>query len=181
MNKNEFNSGPSSVTTSSSAPAASDSSKSAKPALTESQFLAEQASAAQEAMQRTWADIKHTLGHSADVRAWTKKYPWLATATAVAAGVATGYALTPRDKNEFQEMWEAVKDKLTPSAPDAEEVAASTNNPPAPSILSTILKEAIKLAGPLVTSYVAAATGGAAGSNNGHADGAEASSTPNPS
>jgi hypothetical protein len=181
MNKNEPNSGSSSVTTSSSAPAAPDKKAPSKPTLTEAQYLADQAAAAQEAMQRTWADIKHSLGHSADVRAWAKKYPWIATATAVAAGVATGYVLTPRDKNEFYEMWESLKDKLTPTAPDAEEVAATTNNPPPPSLFSTLLKEAIKLAGPLVSGYVAAATGVSSPSNNGNGAAPDPSSTPNPS
>lgn len=143
------------ATTSSSGPA-SDGKHS--PALTESQYLAQQADKAQEAMRHTLEDLKHTLTSSADVRLWTKKYPWIATATALAAGVAAGYALTPRDKDEVREMWEKLKDTMTSAKAEAT-TTAGTPPPATPqaSILGSILKEAIKMAGPLLASFVASA------------------------
>ena len=124
-----------------------------KPAsLSEADFLAKQAADASAAMRNAWADLKRTLVHSADVRAWAQKYPWLTTGAAVAVGVVAGYALTPRDRDEVREMWESFKDKLA----GVKEEAAKEPAPPRPSMLSTLMREAIKVAGPLLTTLVAA-------------------------
>ena len=129
------------------------------PGLSESQFLDKQVEDAKLAMAHTWADLKHSLSRNADVRLWTKQYPWIATGTAVVAGLAAGYALTPRDRDEAQEMWEKFKAKLA-SAPKETAAQAGAAAQPQPSILGSILREAIKLAGPLVASLVAANVAG---------------------
>src|SRR5256885_5718799 len=123
MKVNESSSGSSSAATSTSAQKKADDPQQNKPSgekpkeatgpLSESDYLAKQAEDARLAMATAWADLKHSLANGADVRNWTKQYPWIATSTALAAGVAAGYFLTPRDKDEFQEMWEKLKDKLT--------------------------------------------------------------------
>src|SRR5947209_19940254 len=84
--------------------------KAAPPA--EGDFLAQQAEDAQVAMAAAWTDLKHALASGADIRAWTKRYPWFAAGGALAAGVAAGYLLTPRDKDEAKELWEKLKAKL---------------------------------------------------------------------
>lgn len=130
------------------------------PPISESAYLAHQARAAQDAMRHSLEGLKHSLTSAADVRLWTKQYPWIATATALAAGAAAGYALTPRDRDEFREMWEKLKEKMAsvPSSGGAGAGAPPQAASPQSSILGSILREAIKLAGPLVATAVAAAS-----------------------
>src|SRR5438270_4428503 len=70
----------------------------------EADYLAQQAADAQLAMAQAWEDLKHSLSTGVDVKQWTARYPWIATGTALAAGVAAGYLLTPRDRDEAAEM-----------------------------------------------------------------------------
>src|SRR5438270_3385201 len=79
----------------------------------EADYLAKQAADAQAAMARAFEDLKHSFAAGADVKQWTSRYPWIATGTALAAGVAAGYLLTPRDRDEAAEMWEKLKEKLS--------------------------------------------------------------------
>jgi hypothetical protein len=141
--------------------------------LSEQEFLAKEAEQARLAMAQAWADLKHSLASGVDVRNWTKQYPWIATSTAMAAGVAAGYFLTPRDKDEFKEMWEKLKEKLSGPHADPSAVYVDPARAAAPqqrsSLLGSILREAVKTATPLVTSMVGAAIrGGQAASHNGH-------------
>jgi hypothetical protein len=139
----------------------------------ESAFLAAQAEDAKLAMARAWEDLKHALANGVDIRLWTKRYPWLATSGALAGGVALGYLLTPRDKDEFKEMWEKLKERLSRSGASKDDKAvyveattASAGKPQQPSLLQTILREAIKGVVPLVTAMASAGADGA--SQNGH-------------
>jgi hypothetical protein len=155
-----------------------------KPPLTEAQYLEKQAAEARAAIEKVVGDIKHSLAGTADPRAWTKQYPWIATATAIGAGFAAGYFLTPRDRDEAQEMWEKIKEKFSSMGKGDENtvVVEPTAAPPPQqqgSILQTLLREAMKSIGPLVTTLASGAMGAAA-SHNGH-DEAKAASTPNPS
>src|SRR5438067_535727 len=87
-------------------------------ATTESQYLAAQAADARLAMDQTLADLKRSLTGTVDVRLWTRQFPWIATALAAGGGVAAGYFLTPRDRDEAREMWEKLKEKFTSAKRD---------------------------------------------------------------
>jgi len=137
------------------------------PPLSEADYLAKQAADAQAAMAKAWNDLKASIGQSVDVKKWTGRYPWIATGTALAAGLAAGYLLTPRDKDEAAEMWEKLKEKIAGSKGDPNTVYVEpTNGKPAqavaeqPSVLGTILREGMKSVMPLVTSMLGAAMGG---------------------
>lgn len=180
MKPNESSSASNSGATSATAPTKREPSNKPPGALSEAEYLARQAEDARLAMARAWGDLKHSLASGADVRLWAQRYPWIATSTALAAGVALGYALTPRDRDEFQEMWEKLKEKLSGAGKDGKavyvEAAGAKPAQPHPSLLGTILREAVKSVVPLVTSMVGAAIGGAeATSHNGHDE------EPNPS
>jgi len=100
-------------------------------------------------MAAAWEDAKRALTSGVDVRLWTKQYPWLATGTALAAGIAAGYVLTPRDKDEFKEMWEKLKDKLAGAKADADAVYVEAKHggapaPQQPSMLGSLIREALK-------------------------------------
>lgn len=126
------------------------------------------------AMKAAWADLKHSAGGAVDVRRWTGRYPWIATASALAAGVAAGYVLTPRDRDEAKELWEKIKTKFAGGKEDGDTiyVEPAKGHPEAeqPSFLSTILREASKSILPLVTSMMGAAGGAQSGEpdHNGH-------------
>src|SRR5258706_1085239 len=122
MTPNESSSGRTSATTSTSGPKATDKPMNKKdendkkptkaPALTEAQYLEKQAAEARAAIEKVVGDIKRALGSTVDPRQWTKQYPWIATGTAIGAGFAAGYFLTPRDRDEAEEMWEKIKEKF---------------------------------------------------------------------
>jgi hypothetical protein len=129
-------------------------------------------------MGRAWEELRHALASGVDIRLWTRRYPWLATSGALAGGVALGYFLTPRDKDEFNEMWEKLKEKVAGSggvgkdnkAVYVEATTGSAGKAQQPSLLHTLLREAIKGVVPLVTTMVSAGVGTAAEgtSHNGH-------------
>lgn len=59
----------------------------------EEEFLDQEARLAREALQRTREDALESLGRTADVSAWTKRYPWQSLGTAAVAGLGAGWAL----------------------------------------------------------------------------------------
>ena len=196
MTPNESSSGRTSATTSTSGTKATDKPMNKKdendkkptkaPALTEAQYLEKQAAEARAAIEKVVGDIKRALGSTVDPRQWTKQYPWIATGTAVGAGFAAGYFLTPRDRDEAEEMWEKIKEKFASIGKPEENavVVEPVTGAPAQqqsSLLGTIVREAIKSVGPLITTLVGGAMGASAGaSHNGHEE-AEKKSSANPS
>jgi hypothetical protein len=136
--------------------------------MSEADFLAQQAADAQVAMAQAWEELKHSLTTGVDVKQWTARYPWIATGTALAAGVAAGYLLTPRDRDEAAEMWEKLKAKLSGSGQADENTVyvEAANGKPAQapqqssSLLGTIAKEAMKSLMPMLTSMLGGAIGG---------------------
>src|SRR5215475_3096247 len=59
----------------------------------EEEFLDQEARLAREALQRTREDAMESLGRTADVSAWTERYPWQSLGTAAVAGLGAGWAL----------------------------------------------------------------------------------------
>ena len=59
----------------------------------EEEFLDQEARLAREALQRTREDAIESLSRTADVDAWTKRYPWQSLGTAAVAGLGAGWAL----------------------------------------------------------------------------------------
>lgn len=149
--------------------------------MTESAYLTQQAEDARLAMAHTWEELKHSMLGAADVKQWTRQYPWVTVGAALAAGVAAGYLITPRDKDEFKEMWEKLKDKLS-SHPDKDAVYVEANGKPAevkrePSFLQSFLKEAMKGAIPMVTSMLGGAMGSGQAAQQHAGDGSDAGAT----
>jgi hypothetical protein len=121
---------------------------------TEAQFLDRQAAEAKQAIANVWSEMKHTLSSSVSVRRWTEQYPWMSTATALAAGVAAGYFLTPRDRDEAAEMWEKFKRHFEKEKESAEAASSNGGAPPEshqPSLGKTLVTELVKNVLPLIT------------------------------
>ncbi len=90
----------------------------------EGEFLTKQANDAQAAIKQTVNDMSKALGELADVRTWTKQYPWISVGAATAAGLVAALALTPKRrgkrvaemsedaKDKWQEIWEKIASKV---------------------------------------------------------------------
>ncbi len=60
---------------------------------TEAEFLERESRLAKESLAQIRGEILESLSRTADVSAWTQKYPWPALGTAAVAGVTTGWGM----------------------------------------------------------------------------------------
>jgi hypothetical protein len=111
--------------------------------------------------------MKRALAEAADIREWTRSYPWLTTAGAVVAGFFAGMALTPpKDesaKEFFEKKWESMKDRFAPAAESETARAAATEKGPkekSASAMGVILREVLKAVGPMIGGLVTGAVAG---------------------
>lgn len=63
---------------------------------TEAQFLADEASAARQAIEDTLSQMRETFKDGADLRAWIERYPWASLGASAAAGFLVASALMPK-------------------------------------------------------------------------------------
>jgi len=77
----------------------------------EAEFLAAEAQAAREALGRLAPRVPDAALRVADVRSWTKRYPWQMLAAAVAAGVGGAVLLRKKPPQA------AAAEPLTPPRP----------------------------------------------------------------
>lgn len=59
----------------------------------EADYLERESRVAREALVAMRGEITKSLGRTADVSAWTRRYPWASLATAAAGGLAAGVAV----------------------------------------------------------------------------------------
>ena len=76
----------------------------------EAELLKGEAAQAQAALRAKLSDARTALKQSADLRAWTEKYPWWSVGAAAAAGLAAAVLVTPR-------RGESLGDRLQKLAP----------------------------------------------------------------
>src|SRR5438046_10644119 len=119
--ENKPNASSSTGTTSPSGPANPQPTPQDNTKISEADFLARQQAEAKAAITRVLSDMKQALAQGVSLREWTREHPLILMGTAAAAGVAAGILLTPSKeesfKEFFEEKWEQIKDKLTPTAP----------------------------------------------------------------
>ena len=60
---------------------------------TEAEFLERESRLAKESLAQIRGEILESLSRTADVGAWTERYPWPALGTAAVAGVTTGWGM----------------------------------------------------------------------------------------
>jgi hypothetical protein len=82
--------------------------------LTESDFLQLEGTRAREAIDETLRRLKDDLERAADVRLWTRRYPWAALGAAAVAGFAAATAVVPV-------RGQSLKEKLTGNGSDPNE------------------------------------------------------------
>lgn len=96
--------------------------------------------------------MKRALADGADVREWTRRYPWIMAGTAVVAGFAAAALMAPSKKEPFEEFWNSIKDKVTPPPVGT---TPSGVVPPVvpvekPGMMTTMVREALKSLGPIL-------------------------------
>jgi len=121
--------------------------------------------------------MKHALAEGANLKEWTRQYPWMVAGAATVGGFLTGMLVTPSKEETFREKWEALKDKLTPdlnppepASPTARTIADQPDVPN-PSIFAVIMREALKTIGPTIGGLITGALAGqqqAEPEGNGH-------------
>ncbi len=170
----------SSATTSTSAHAAEPS-----PALSEAEFLKQEAARAQAAIGHAFADLKQNLKATVDPHVLTRDHPWIAVSAAAVAGFATALTMVPtKEQQALRALAELERARHAPPPArggasdkhEAEGVASA-------GILATIAAELLKTLRPVLTTLLTAgitraASGAGAGSSgedgtnaagNGHA------------
>jgi len=109
--------------------------------------------------------MKQALAQGADIREWTRQHPLIVTGSAIAAGFVAGLLVTPSKedtyKNFFEEKWEYLREKFAPPTTATATVGAEAPPQPQqeekPTVVSTILREAIKAIGPTIGGLITGA------------------------
>lgn len=87
-------------TTSSAASAAHERDRETAEKMDESEYLAQQANAAREALSRTARELMNKLGQGVDPRELAKQHPWLTLAAAAAGGFAAASIAVPSKEQQ---------------------------------------------------------------------------------
>jgi hypothetical protein len=137
---------------------------------TESEYLAQQAQAAQAAMSQAWNELKTKLGQGVDPKAWAKQHPWIAIGGAAVAGFAATAALVPSKEQQALRKLAELERALHPPAPSAVNGDAKKEKP---SMLAAIALEAFAVLRPVLTTILTNQMGQTAADpqaeGNGHA------------
>jgi len=111
--------------------------------------------------------MKHALAEGANLKEWTRQYPWIVAGAATVGGFLTGMLVTPSKDETFREKWEALKDKFTPDlnapAAPASPTARTIADQPgvqSPSIFAVVIREALKAVGPTIGGLITGALAG---------------------
>ena len=123
---------------------------------TESEYLAQQAQAAQAAMSQAWNEFKTKLGQGVDPKAWAKQHPWIAIGGAAVAGFAATAAIVPSKEQQALRKLAELERALHPPAPAAGNGDAKKEKP---SMLAAIALEAFAVLRPVLTSILTSQMG----------------------
>ena len=166
-------------TTSRTAPPKPPGAQSDPKKVTEADYLTREQAQARAAISGVLADMKQALAQGADLKEWTRQHPWILMGSATVAGTLAGMLLTPSKEESFKEFfekkWESFKGAASPAATEDFEhsarpaAAQPQSQEQQPSILTTIIREAIKVVGPTLGGLI---TGAIAGQQAGADDGA---------
>jgi ElaB/YqjD/DUF883 family membrane-anchored ribosome-binding protein len=132
----------------------------------EADYLTRQADEARAALTAVVADMKQALADGANVKEWTRQHPWILTSGAAVAGFVAGMLVTPSKESSYKQMWESLKDKLTPETDEPATTAATArtiaDQPQAekPSIVAVVLREVLKAVGPTIGGLITGALAG---------------------
>ncbi|HSV14736.1 MAG TPA: hypothetical protein VLI90_10780 [Tepidisphaeraceae bacterium] len=140
----------------------------------EADFLTRQADEAKAAIASALADAKAALAEGIDPREWTRRYPFVALGSAVAAGfVAAVLTIPSKEQQELKKLEkirramhpevDEVKSKTKAAVADAADEAKAESHKH--SFWSTILREAVQMIRPILISAMTAGLGAKAAQN----------------
>jgi hypothetical protein len=127
--------------------------------LSESEFLQQKVEEARKAISRALSVMGQNLGNSADPRAWARTHPWATLAGAAVGGFATAAMLTPTQEQTALRRIRELERALNIGR-EVEISADAVKPKKEKSILSTLLREVMKSAGPIISSSLAGAVAG---------------------
>ena len=148
---------------------------------TESEYLAQQAQAAQAVLAQAWKEFKGKLGQGVDPKAWARQHPWMAIGGAAVAGFAATAAIVPSKEQQALRKLAELERALHPPTPQPGN--GDTKKEKA-GILGAIAVEALSLLKPVLTSILTARMGGATppdgsqAESNGHGQASDPGRTP---
>jgi hypothetical protein len=116
----------------------------------EAEFLQRESQLAKDSLLQVRGEIFDSLSRTADVNAWTARYPWPALGTAAAAGVATGWGLG-------RTLWRSRKTAPATATSESTTIDSSTT-PPKYNAAASLVGGLGTLASAMASAVVAAAT-----------------------
>jgi hypothetical protein len=143
-----------------SAPPVSDAKVAAD--MSESDYLARQAEVAKLAISRALSDAKAALAEGLDPKEWTRRYPFVAVGSAIAAGFAAAVLTIPSKEQQELHKLEKIRRAMHPEPESAKEAKAEQKP-----LWSTLLHEAVQLIRPVLVSAVSAGIGRASAPHEG--------------
>jgi hypothetical protein len=126
--------------------------------LSEQEYLAQQAEAAKQALAGAWDQMKTRLGQGVAPQAWAKEYPWATVGAAAVAGFVAVAALVPSKEEQALKKLAAIERALNPPPP-REDHSNGDARKEGGGLLGSILREAIKVAQPVLMSMMAGGMG----------------------
>ena len=150
---------------SSSAPAKNEAPPPDRPAasLSESEFLAQQAQAAKDAMAKAWSDFTGGMGKSVDPRKWAQTHPWITVASATVAGFAAATVVVPSKEEQALKKLAAIERALRGAREDRDARNGDGHHKEdvksGGGFISKLIQEAIGAIRPLLMSIISAHLG----------------------
>ncbi|HVT82229.1 MAG TPA: hypothetical protein VHM90_16420, partial [Phycisphaerae bacterium] len=114
---------------------------------------------ARKAMSRALNVMGQNLGQSVDPRAWARTHPWATLAGAAVGGFAAAAALTPTQEQTALRRIRELERALNVGR-DVEIPADAVKPKTEKGVLSALLREVMKSAGPIISSTLAGAVAG---------------------
>jgi hypothetical protein len=129
--------------------------------LSETEYLAREATEAQAAIQATLEQMRATLKDAADVRAWTRQYPWATLGVAAAAGFVAAKVVLPSRRRPCENEEPALLEKILSDEKIAARVKELSEQEPGQrdgsGMLQSVAMTLFRTFGPAVQSAITAA------------------------
>jgi hypothetical protein len=126
--------------------------------LSEDEYLKREAQLAQAALRQLRGEITQSLVRTADLSAWTERYPWPAVGTAAVSGVAAGWALGRRLRGGSKSNAESPEAAGGAKDREATENASSAETAAEPHVASRLVSGLGTFAGAITSAAVGAAS-----------------------
>jgi hypothetical protein len=126
----------------------------------ETEYLAQQAQEAKQAMSKAFGEFTQKLGHSVSLNTAANNHPWLTVAAGAVAGFATAAVITPSKTDSALKRLRDIEKALRPPPvappPPVDDPDAPQSKAASSGMGQNLMKELFSLARPLVSSGISA-------------------------